>query len=233
MNFKILGVYSTSKKAKVGTGTTTHDSTPKTYWFVLQFSEDEYTLQALSTEHLPTFVRFNVPRERFLKEYEPEPERYTKFTLPALQTFFGEKFGDALYSQTDDTVAANRDVIKRIGFDQGDLETTQAFMRLLVQRMTDGEESVVREQRTEINKMGINLRKQADLDEALNYYEKVRKLNPDDDHLHFNMARVFYEKGNIAKTKECLDKALSINPSLAEAQEFLSFINEKELRQLF
>ncbi len=77
------------------------------------------------------------------------------------------------------------------------------------------------------NDFGIGLRKSRMYDTALKHYQRALELSPDDDHLLHNMARAYYEQGNMGAASKNLKKSLALNPGLEESQRFLGFINSK------
>jgi tetratricopeptide (TPR) repeat protein len=77
------------------------------------------------------------------------------------------------------------------------------------------------------NDFGIGLRKSRMYDTALKHYQRALELSPDDDHLLHNMARAYYEQGNMGAAAQNLEKSLALNPRLKESRLFLEFINNK------
>ena len=224
----ILGIYSSKKKKALGTGDTTKGYVPKTFWFVIQFSENEYQLQALSPRHLPTLVRFTLPREQFLDEYDPEPKYYQEKTLPAFKEHLKDEFGVRIFEQTEEVIRENFDKFKKLGLAQNNSpEKTLDYVKKLLNVMFTRADVLEFEQATNINEQGISLRKSANLDNALKFYLKALELRPNDDHLMFNIARVYYDMLDRDKAVEFLEQALEINPDFKEASLFLSYTQSK------
>jgi tetratricopeptide (TPR) repeat protein len=69
----------------------------------------------------------------------------------------------------------------------------------------------------------VRQRKERNYPLAIDFYSRALKVK-EDDHLLFNIARTYYEMKNIDAAKECLKKALELNPELALAQQFLDFL---------
>ena len=76
------------------------------------------------------------------------------------------------------------------------------------------------------NEFGIGLRKSNLPDMALKMYRRTLELSPHDDHIYHNMARIHYERGEIAKATELLQKSLELNPGLEMSRKFLDFIDK-------
>ncbi len=72
------------------------------------------------------------------------------------------------------------------------------------------------------NRLGILLRRSGKHEEALKYYEQALISHPEDQNLHFNLARVCWEVKNREKAALHLRKALEIDPSFDEARILLS-----------
>lgn len=75
---------------------------------------------------------------------------------------------------------------------------------------------------------GINLRKSKLLDAALIQHLKALELSPDDDHVHHNIARVYYEMGDTNNTVRHLKECLNLNPDLKPAKQFLAFLRKQQ-----
>ena len=70
------------------------------------------------------------------------------------------------------------------------------------------------------NTLGINLRKEGKYQQALEAYKQALNLDPNDENIHYNVAKSYYFANEIDKTKHCLEQALSINPEFQEASDF-------------
>ncbi|MFW5838126.1 MAG: tetratricopeptide repeat protein, partial [Desulfovibrionaceae bacterium] len=97
----------------------------------------------------------------------------------------------------------------------------------IFERLVKLEASFDQEHKHLFNDFGINLRKSGMIDQALDYYLRAVELTNDDDHLHHNIARAYYEKGDLRKCVEHLKKALALNEELEEAKLFWSFLEQK------
>ncbi|MBF0528800.1 MAG: tetratricopeptide repeat protein [Deltaproteobacteria bacterium] len=72
-----------------------------------------------------------------------------------------------------------------------------------------------------LNRMAISLRKDKKYKEALTSYTKALLLSPLDENLHFNVARLFIEMGDLANAEKSLQRALSLNPEFERATKLL------------
>ena len=65
------------------------------------------------------------------------------------------------------------------------------------------------------------------LDEAIAYYKKSLALSKQDENVHLNLARVYYEKGNFSKALEYVRDALKLNPKHEAGQIFYKHLETK------
>jgi hypothetical protein len=71
----------------------------------------------------------------------------------------------------------------------------------------------------------MGLRKRNWLPLALAHAEKVVSLAPDDEHAHFNIARIHWQMGDGDKARESLSEALRIMPDMGIAKTFLEYLH--------
>ncbi|WP_027184665.1 tetratricopeptide repeat protein [Desulfovibrio inopinatus] len=230
---EILGVYTTSRKEKVGDGGMRKEYIHSIYWLVVTLGENSYIAVALNDTNLPTSVYNVVTTEELLKSYTPDPKYYLKNVYPvirSLQTKLKTPEGAATASELSERerhflVALKLDDISKRSEESG---FSRARRIILGTPLDEGEFNFA--QRKQLNTFGISLRKQKNYDEAIKFYQKGLEVNPDDDHLVFNIARAYFEKGLIAPCKRLLEKALSMNPELKEARRFAEFLETQGKR---
>lgn len=232
---QILGVYSLLIEADIGTGGTADKHENVTYWYARQLSSDTFEVQPLNAHHVPSGVRTELAEMDFLKQYTPEPTYYRLHTVPALETLSrkieeGEKaFEDGKMDE------AEGQFIKALMIDDKSINAnyglgevyseTKEFNKLkkVLDTLLGLSEAFTYEHRQKFNKFGISLRKNGHYDESIRYYEKSLEIVSDDENVYFNLARVYFEKG---QGKECivsLEAALNLNPEFLEAQKFLKY----------
>ncbi|EPR41604.1 TPR repeat-containing protein [Desulfovibrio sp. X2] len=232
---EILGVYSLQKTSEIGTGGTASRQHQVTYWYARRLDEQRFEVQPLNVHHVPSGLRKEVPELEFLKNYVPEPDYYNRHTVPALATLArkieqGEKFFSM--NKLDD---AEREFLKALMIDESNVRANfglgevysekKDFVKLkkVLDTLLGLDEAFHFEQRTRFNSFGISLRKNGHLEESLRYYRKALEYNDRDEHMYFNIARVYFDKGERNKCCELLSAALEINPGFEEAQRFLRF----------
>ncbi|MDI9570926.1 MAG: tetratricopeptide repeat protein [Pseudomonadota bacterium] len=74
------------------------------------------------------------------------------------------------------------------------------------------------------NNLGIQYRKSGKFDRAISEFRKALALYPDDEGLHYNIARVYVEKREWAAAEEAILRGISINPEFHEGKNLLKYI---------
>ena len=69
------------------------------------------------------------------------------------------------------------------------------------------------------NTLGVKLRKAGDLPGALHAYRQALELTPEDENIHFNMAKAHFFMGEVPASKECILKSLWLKPDFEEARK--------------
>ncbi len=75
---------------------------------------------------------------------------------------------------------------------------------------------------------GISLRKSRLLDMALRHHQKVVELSGSDENALHNVARIYYELGDLDSAVRFLRRSLELNPDLDASQRFLRFIRKQQ-----
>jgi tetratricopeptide (TPR) repeat protein len=74
------------------------------------------------------------------------------------------------------------------------------------------------------NDIGIQKREEKMPGDAIQNYNKALILTEEDEHLHYNIARAYFEDGNNQKAEEFLDKAIKLNPEFQDGKLFYDYI---------
>jgi tetratricopeptide (TPR) repeat protein len=237
---RIKGVFSTQEVQRVGTGTTQRKTIQKTYWFAEQGKEPEnVVVQPLNVNYIPSGPKRDIPREDFLAKFSPEPEFYVATVYPRMREMEetivrGEKHREAgnAYSAEFEfqqaTAVDEENVRANFGLgltylDRGD----SAKANDIFQRLVKLDAAFEAEHKHLFNDFGINLRKNKMLDQALEYYLRGEELEQNDENLFHNIARVYYEKGDLAKCVDYLRRSLEINPNMEEGKRFIAFLEKQ------
>ncbi len=244
---KIQGVFSTQDVQRVGTGTTLRRTIQKTYWYVDEGEDkdDVIMVQPLNANYVPAGPKRDIPKEDFLQKFNPEPEFYVSTVYPKMRELDetivrGEKHreaGNAYSAEFEFKQASNVDeenVRANFGLgltylDRGD--STKA--NDIFERLVKLDAAFEAEHKHLFNDFGINLRKNKMLDQALEYYLRGEELEQNDENLFHNIARVYYEKGDLASCVKYLKLSLEVNPNMEESRLFMEFLDkEGQLKKL-
>lgn len=237
---RIQGVFSTQSVVKVGTGTTQRKTIQKTFWFCKENDAGDIVVQPLNVNYIPSGPTRDVPRDDFLAKFNPEPEFYVSTVFPKMQELNdtivrGEKHrsrGAAYSAEFEFKQATNIDeenVRANFGLgltylDRGEQTKANDIFKRLVTLEAAFEE----EHKHLFNDFGINLRKNSMFDQALEYYLRAEELVEDDENLYHNIARVYYEKGELDQCIKYLKKSLDLNPRMEESLQFMDFLNKSQ-----
>lgn len=231
----ILGVYSLQLDTSIGDGGTAKRHANVTYWYVRQLSLEEFEVQPLNKHHVPSGVRSKLPRLDFLRQYTPEPTYYSRHTVPALETLKRKLAMGVEAFAKGDLDEAERQLVKALMIDDlnvdanfklGEVYSEQNdFVKLkkVLDTLMGIQEAFTFEYRQQFNTFGISLRKNGHYDESIRYYIKSLEVIDTDENVYFNLARVYYEKGQLEDCIHSLRQALGINPEFVEAQKFLRY----------
>jgi len=77
------------------------------------------------------------------------------------------------------------------------------------------------------NRIGMVLRKMKDFETAEKYYLKALTLTSDDEYLHYNMGRLYFDWKKWGKMAQSAQVAVDLNPDFAEAVKMLKFAQKK------
>ncbi len=72
----------------------------------------------------------------------------------------------------------------------------------------------------------ISHRRAGNHHQAIFYYDKALKNDPDNPNILFNLSRVYHETGGSAEAKIILEQILSIRPDMQVARQYLEFLGK-------
>lgn len=227
---KVLGVYETCTSGKLSMGGAERPHSARIYWFAAQDPGGGIACQPLTDSYVPSGFVQRVEPDSFFGEYRLVPEVYEsriRNVVNALRDKLNslEAPGD-LYLLEDEECRLLRGLSAFV-VPGPDAELDDAAL-LSVRTMLDTirqTEDVVFEYQRVITGAAIELRKQGRFDQAEKYYIRVLECDPGNDHVMFNLARVYYEMNRIDEARTMLCRALESNPDLEIAGRFLRFLN--------
>jgi hypothetical protein len=227
MEHLVLGSYSTRKQTLVGTGTTKQERGQTIMWLAAQLPTTDICVQPLDASNIPTGVVNTIANSEFFQHYIPESDCYDKDIRPGVQklaAWLGAAGTPMPQEKPDPEIGRflrsflaifHGEAGKAMRADDAD------ELRLLVQQASDMH--FYDHFQIGISSAAVRQRKERNYPLAIDFYSRALQIR-EDDHLLFNTARTYYEMKNIDAAKECLTKALALNPELAIARQFLEFI---------
>ena len=236
---EILGVYSLRQSSDIGTGTTASKREQLTYWYVRRTAPDKYDVQPLNASHVPSGLRKEISELELLTGYTPEPTYYRTFTVPALDSLARKVTQGEAMLASGNVDEAERQFMKALMFDDANVQANYGLgevysekkdfdkLKKVMKTLIGQDAAFDQEHRERFNTFGISLRKNKHYDDSLIYYTRAIELNAGDEHVHFNMARVMFEKGELEQCLQHLNIALAVNPEFVEAKKFLAFVEKK------
>lgn len=234
---KALGIYSTEQPGAIGVGMTRRKGTQKRYWHVWE-GEDGFIVQPLNQNLVPTGDRRPVQAGEFRERFTHEPDFYVDPQSRRARRLWDrgeevqEKVVDETLDMDDPLESLEREARAEFGMavvqlKRGNRSKAESMFRELADLKGDFE----RRHKHMFNDFGINLRKSRLPNIALKHYERALELSPDDDHLLHNMARAYYEQGEVDRAISLLERSLELNPGLEVSAKFLKFIKKKRQKE--
>ena len=238
---KISGVFSTQSVSKVGTGTTQRKSIQKTYWMVSELDNGQVEIQPLNLNYVPSGPKRTVSKDELLEKFSPEPEFYTYTVYPKMKELQktvargdrhrkrGESYS-AEYEYNNALKVDEENIRANFGLgltylDRGDKDKADDIF----QRLVKLDAAFEKEHKHLFNEFGINLRKSKMYEQGVEYYQRALELSDNDENLHYNVARAYFELKQYKKAANHLSRALSLNPEMKEAQKFMDYLQKKGL----
>jgi tetratricopeptide (TPR) repeat protein len=122
-------------------------------------------------------------------------------------------------------------ILSQAKLSKDDRDTT----KMIVSLVERGEQLTLREMVAEndtlaslvltyYNETGISYRVSGDIDKAIISYRKAISISPNDEHIYYNLARAYIEKGNKKDAEECIGQALVVNPKFREGLKLQQYI---------
>lgn len=230
--FYLKGTFSTLTTVTLGFGATKRRSVSKVYWYVEQVDDKAYRVQKLNNNNVPSEEKRTISEEEFLKKFEPEINYYTMKVLPAMR-----KLGDTLqrgdqYREDGHLYSAEVEYDEALEMDEQNVRATFGLglvqlergdkekAKIFFERMVEMEATFQPEHKHMFNEFGIQLRKSNMFEEALLYYFRAVEMASPDENLYFNIARVYYEKGDFPGCIKYLTICLETGQGVEEAVNF-------------
>lgn len=233
----VKGLFSAKSTDKIGTGATARKSDGKTYWMIEEAEDGTISRQALNKNLVPSGEPTPVDREEFFEKYSPEPEFYQAEVYPKIKQLEEsvkraeeQREKGAIYSaefEFNNALSVDEESIRAnfgLGLTYMDMGESSKAEDIL-NRIVTLDAAFSPRHKHLFNEFGINLRKCGMLDQAVAYYTRALEITDGDENLHYNMARAYFEKGDLDNCTGHLDKVVALNPDHEEGNQFLEFIN--------
>ncbi len=241
----IRGIFSQKKMAKIGAGTTARKTEIVTYFRVQELEDGSVEIQMLNADGSNFGAPKKTTRDDLLTNYTHETEKSLTMNAPPPtaqdmeiqkavargdkfrkrgETFSAEyEYGKAL--QLDERNVRANFGIGLCYIDRGEREKAHEVFERLVKL----DAAFAGEHKHLFNEFGIALRKSGMHGEAMGYYQRALDLSPEDENLLYNMARAALEMGAPREAAKHLAACLRLNPSHAEATQFVEYLKRKKL----
>jgi len=227
MDYLVLGSYVTHKHVQVGTGVTKHEHEQTIMWLAAQTPTTDICIQPLDPFHIPTGIVTTISNCIFFQTYVPAPDYYEQYIRPGvkkLSEWLGAVNTPMPQGKPDNETGRFLRSFLSILHGEAGMAIRAGdpdILRMLVQQAADM--LFYNHFHISIALAAVRQRKERNYPLAIDFYSRALQIR-EDDHLLFNIARTYYEMKNIDAAKECLTKALALNPDLAVARQFLDFI---------
>jgi len=227
MEHLVLGSYSSHKKAQLGTGRTTHEQDQIIIWLASQLPSSDICIQPLDPTKLPTGIVTTISSADFFQHYHPEPDCYDESLRPGIKKL-SEWMGSVGTPMPQEKPDRETGLFLRsflailhgasgMPVQEGDPDNLRVLtQQAAVMQFFDNFQ-------ISIASAAVRQRKERNYPLAIDFYSRALEVK-EDDHLLFNTARTYYEMKNVEAAKNCLMRALALNPELTVARQFLDFL---------
>lgn len=237
------GVFSTQTQSVIGFGATKRRVKQNVFVFAEEQPDGSFVVRNLNKHFIPSGKSRPITREQLLADFLPEPDLYMNKVMPMLrQVNETVDAGDRHRAQAE-YISAEFEYKNALRVDEEHIRATFGLgltyldrgeldnANLVCRRIITLEAAFGEEHKHLFNEFGIKMRKHGMYPQALRYYFKAYRLSKRDEHLHYNIARTYYEKGKLALSRKFLGMALELNADFAEAAGLLRAIARKEEEQ--
>lgn len=155
-----------------------------------------------------------IERSKFLEQYWPEPELYVH---EAMTQYAGREDLTGYPTSFKECVRRYLPLVL-VYLASGQREKAETVIDFLVARnvpMCDRQKKL-------LNRVAVELRRAGNPEAALGCYASVEKYYGEDEHLHFNIARTYWDMRKLPLVKTHLERCLRINPHMTVARQFLA-----------
>jgi tetratricopeptide (TPR) repeat protein len=231
---KIKGVFYEETTITLGTGHTQKTQRVKNYCLAEQLDDETVQVSFLGNEGRPTGIVVKMPYDEFLNKYTFEPDykiktkeerEHDKHVSLAEKHRSRNELNSAEWEYTTALKIDPESIKANFGIGTLYMEMGQTDKAKSVFMKLSQVEAIFEEENKHIfNEFGIELRKANMTEEALSNYMKALEISPHDEHLYFNIARLYYDVKDWEFALQWIEKSVSANPAFREARQFESLI---------
>ncbi len=207
------------KKDFVGVFSRKNSQGVKHYYFVW-VQGDIFSVQKLNDFFQPTEMLRHVDSQSFKAYYvhEPSIKKHPRGFTPAAEK------KDSVAPVSDENVETYmRDLFKKATSRLNHEETRSSALPIL-ENLLEVEEGITKEHKHMFNDFGIEMRKSKMHNHALAFCKRTISLSKNDDHAHFNAARILIEMGEYDEAEQHVLTAQYLNPDSRIYKKTLEYI---------
>lgn len=234
-------VCSRRAQVRVGTGTTARKEDSTLYYYAKQIDDDLLSLQSLNAHWAPSGPSTEVTLEELITQYQPEVDMFVKHVRPVMRQIAKAVARGDRHREQGQPYSAEMEYNQALGLDETNIRALFGLGLTYLQYGQEDKARVVFEELIRLdgfadaafkhlfNQFGIELRKRGMCGEACRYYSRAIELCQNDENLLFNLARAYFEGGQIQEAEDTLECCLRMNPNHAEGERFLSYLGSVTL----
>jgi tetratricopeptide (TPR) repeat protein len=228
-------IYLRQEPIRVGVGSTAKPLVVENYYEVMDIDEDTVAVVMIDLADRPFGEPETMARDKlkgfvhcpdyFQKKKDPKAAKVEKHVQIADRHLEKGEYYSAEF-EYDQALTLNKDNLKaNLGkgktlFSMGRKEEARSIFN----RLSSIKELFSKDNKHIFNEFGIELRKKALYEDAISTYEKAVSIDPDDEVLYYNLARVYYDLKRTDEVRTNLGRALEIKPGFKEATTFLALL---------
>jgi len=238
------GVYAKSSVITIGTASTSKKTTSVNYYFAKPLNENTVLVDLLNIKNEPVGFTEEVPIEQFKKEYEfvadlkTFQKKHEQVSPEKIKAEEHVKRGDK-HLQNKEYLSAEFEYGTALRYDKKNLKAHHGLSKVYLEtgeidkakeylhKIGELDDLFAKENKHIFNEVAINLRKQKMYDEAIKNYKKAIIVDPEDEVLYYNMARAYYEKGELENALKYFKKSVELNPDFNEGKKAIQFVEKK------
>lgn len=237
---RLTGVFSRQVAIRIGEGTTQRKATQLVQYYAEEREDGSIVLQPLNVNYLPSGQPEIVDRETLARDYAPDVETFMKKTIPAMRELSKRLAKGERLRKRNEPYSAEMEFQQALKLDEDNVRGNFGLGLILLDRgdtdkagdvfnkLMSLDETFHSKNKHLFNEFGVNLRRSGMIDQALKYFSNAFLLARNDENLLYNIARVFYDRGDFRRAAASLAKALELRPDFPQAKEFAAVLEKRQ-----